>query len=200
MFNIITPATSGFASNTYVIASSGECAVIDPTVPYSDTLVSGRLKYIFITHAHFDHILEVDTWRAATGAPVYVSLADRDALRDPVRNCYKLFFGTDGGYFGEAEIMREGDVFDIGDETLTVMETPGHTVGSVILFNSEVAFVGDTVFAGGGYGRWDLPGGDYDALRGSIKSVMALDGGIRLYPGHGGSTTVREFNNDVHLR
>lgn len=200
MFNIICPKQEGgFASNTYIIESSGECAVIDPSVPYSESLVPGRLKYVFITHAHFDHILEINSW-ASAGAPIYISYADKDALRDPYRNCYKIFFGRDDGYFGEVFTMREGDTFTVGDDSLTVKETPGHTPGCAVLYNSDVAFVGDTVFAGGGYGRWDLPGGDYDLLRGSIRAVMALDDNTVLYPGHGDKTTVREFKNDIHLR
>ena len=200
MLNIICPEASGFASNMYIIESSGESAVIDPALPFSSDLVSGDLKYIFITHAHFDHMLEIDSWVAATGASVYVSHADCEALRDPYRNCYKLFCGSDGGYFGDVAVMQEGDKFTIGTDTLEVMETPGHTPGSLVLYNSDVAFVGDTVFAGGGYGRWDLPGGSYEMLLGSIKAVMALKESIVLYPGHGQSTTVKEFKSDIHLR
>lgn len=200
MLNIICPESIGFASNTYVIESSGVCAVIDPSVAYSDSFVSGKLEYIFLTHAHFDHMLELDSWASATGARIYVSTRDRDALRDPYRNCYKLFLGEDEGYFGDVSVMRSGDRFAIGDDFLEVMETPGHTPGSVVLYNRDVAFVGDTVFSGGGYGRWDLPGGSYEELVGSIKAVMALDGDIVLYPGHGPITTVKEFNGDIHLR
>ncbi len=201
MFNIFCPEyNGGFASNTYIIESSGECAVIDPSVPYSDSLLPGKLKYIFITHAHFDHMLCINSWVSATGAPAYISYADKDALRDPYKNCYSLFFGSDDGYFGEVSLMRSGDEFAIGNEVLKVMETPGHTPGCVVLYNGEVAFVGDTVFAGGGYGRWDLPGGDYDMLLRSIRAVMSLDDSLILYPGHGEKTTVKEFKSDVHLR
>ena len=174
--------------------------MIDPSVPYSDALLNGKLKYIFITHAHFDHILEVNSWASATGAAVYISHADKDALKDSYRTCYKLFLGADAGYFGDVSLMYEGDKFVIGNDFLKVTETPGHTPGSVILYNGDIAFVGDTVFSGGGYGRWDLPGGDYDALRGSISAVMALDEDLILYPGHGDKTTVRDFKNDIHLR
>lgn len=196
-------ATSGsaFASNTYIIGSDGEYAVIDPSAEYSPRYIcGGKLKYIFLTHAHFDHMLNIDSWAEATGATVYVSHGDKDALRDSYRNCYQLFCGRDCGYFGDVSVMRGGDCFHLGSEVISVIETPGHTYGSVILLHSDSAFVGDTVFEGGGYGRWDLPGGNYEQLKVSIKAIMALDDGLALYPGHGEPTTVADFKKYVHLR
>ena len=76
------------------------------------------------------------------------------------------------------------------------MKTPGHTPGSGMYILRDKIFAGDTVFSGGGYGRFDLPGGDYGALLRSIELVMTLDGGLSLYPGHGSSCTVSEFIKD----
>ena len=197
MLDIQVPRTTyGFASNTYVISSCGECAVIDPTVPYDPEKFLLKVKYIFLTHVHFDHMLEIDSWTNAEGAEVVVSYKEKDALSDSYRNCYKIFASQDRGYYGKASVMREGDVFTVGDTKLTVMECPGHTVGSVTLITDGVAFVGDTVFAGGGYGRWDLPSGDYAALKASIRRIADLPEDTLLYPGHGEPCTAGQFKID----
>ncbi len=186
-------ATAAFSANTYIISSSGECAVVDPSVPFSDELGIGEVKYIFLTHAHFDHMLCIDDWVSKTGADVIVSEADANKLSDGNSNCYTLFSGRNDGYFGKYQIMKEGDEFDLGSEKLRVMEVPGHTSGSVVLISDGVAFVGDTVFSGGGFGRWDLPTGDLSALKKSIIRICELDENTVLYCGHGDSTTVSKY-------
>ncbi len=194
MLNVICKKSPvGYASNTYIISSEGEYAVIDPSLPYEKTLISGRGKYIFLTHSHFDHMLEIDKWVEKTGAVVYISEQERNAPSDPTYNCYKLFFGSDKGYFGPVSTMKHGDVFTLGGETLRVISCPGHTEGSVTLYSAPFAFVGDTVFEGGGYGRCDLPGGDYLKLRKSIERLLTLPDDTELLPGHGAPTTVADY-------
>ncbi len=185
-----------FSANTYIASSGGECAVIDPSVPFSEELLAGKLKYIFLTHAHLDHMLCIHAWVSHTDAEVVVSLADAGKLSDGNLNCYTLFSGRNDGYFGEYRTMCEGDSFKIGEETIRVIEVPGHTSGSVVLSSNGVAFVGDTVFAGGGFGRWDLPTGDIGALKRSIIRICELDGDTVLYSGHGGSTTVLKYKEE----
>lgn len=188
-----------FASNTYVILSGEECAVIDPTVPYSKQLFPKKVKYVLLTHAHFDHILEIDSW-ALSGAEVIISEKELTALSDPYRNCYRLFLGEERGYFGKAHGVSEGDILPLGDTEISVMELPGHTVGSVAYICGDAVFVGDTVFDGGGYGRWDLPSGDYSTLLSSIDRVLLLPDSKLLYPGHGGECTVAKFKNDYKTK
>lgn len=182
-----------FAANSYLISSDGEYAVVDPTAPYCDGMCEGTVKYILLTHAHFDHILEVDSWVNATGAEVIISAAEADALSDPMRNCYKLYDGTDRGYFGERRGISEGDTIPLGDQIIEMLATPGHTIGSACYKIGNDVFVGDTVFAGGGFGRYDLPTGSIVMLRDSIRKILALPDGCMLYPGHGESTTAKEY-------
>ncbi|MBO5907226.1 MAG: MBL fold metallo-hydrolase [Clostridia bacterium] len=182
-----------FSANTYIVASDGECAIIDPAVPYCEELISGKLKYIFLTHAHFDHMLDINSWASKTGAPVLVSEGDADKLSDGNLNCYTLFSGRNNGYYGKYQTVREGDTFALGSETLRVLELSGHTSGSIALLSEGMSFVGDTVFAGGGFGRWDLPTGDLNALKKSIGRICELDGDTVLYSGHGESTTVQKY-------
>ena len=191
----IPQPTHNFSSNTYVLCSGGEYAVIDPSVPYDKSVCPGELKYILLTHSHFDHILDIDSWVDA-GGKVLISKHEIDFLPDPMKNCYGLFFGQTKGYFGEAHGVSEGDAFNLGDETITVLEVPGHTDGSLIYKIGEICFVGDTVFDGGGYGRFDLPSGNAAKLKSSIERIHTFPLDTVLYPGHGGPTTVKKHKQD----
>ena len=92
----------GYASNCYLISSGENYTVVDPSVSYEEAshqrfIKPSLVKYIILTHAHFDHFLEIDSWVNATGAKVLVGEADRCALSDPVRNCYSMFLGKNAG-------------------------------------------------------------------------------------------------------
>ena len=186
-----------FQSNTYIISSAGKCAIIDPSVPFDNAYLDGELEYILLTHAHFDHILDIDSWVQGTGARVVISEYEVDALSDPVRNCYKFFNGSDSGYFGKAYGLSDGEKIILGDIEITLMNTPGHTVGSSVYLIDGAAFVGDCVFAGGSYGRTDLPTGDFRALKDSINKIVSLPEDTLLYPGHGPNTTVKQYKQDI---
>ena len=188
-----------FSSNTYLIGSCGEYAVIDPSVPFSSSFIDGRLRYVLLTHAHFDHMLDIDSWASVPGAQVIVSRYDAEALRDPYRNCYATFLGRHDGYFGGISTVNSGDSLPLGDEFIDVISVPGHTQGSVIYKIGDDAFVGDLAFAGGGFGRADLPGGDFASLRDSLNLLSAMNESTVIYPGHGEETTVREFKNDYRI-
>jgi glyoxylase-like metal-dependent hydrolase (beta-lactamase superfamily II) len=193
-------ATVPYASNTYLVTSLNECAVIDPSAPYSEDILEGKiLKYILLTHAHFDHFLEIDSWVSATGAEVIISKNDADALSDSYKNCYSIFLYQDKGYRGEAKAVKSGDTLTLGDEVIEIEEYPGHTVGSIVYTAGKSAFVGDVAFAGGGYGRCDLPGGNTRSMLSSLKKIITLDDDTVLYPGHGDSTTVSEYKKHLYI-
>lgn len=195
--HIMTPKES-FGSNMYIVESCGEFAVIDPSVSFIDAArkhpeLKHGTRYIIVTHAHFDHILEIDSWKRETGAEVLVGRYDAPALSDPYKNAYRIFFGLEKGYYGQYTELDEGNAFELGDERFQVMWTPGHTPGGVCLFFTGNIFVGDTVFADGGLGRYDLPGGDFEALMHSIKHIASLDKSHTVYPGHGRATDISEI-------
>ena len=192
----ILPHNHSFASNTYLLTSGDEAAVIDPAAPFDELLVTKKVKYIILTHAHFDHMLDIDEWVEKTGAEVLVGAADIDALADSERNCYMLLTRRDYGYYGKATALREGDTVHFGNETVKVISTPGHTPGSISLLIGSSLFVGDTIFAGGGYGKCCFPGGDFGEIRKSIIRLTWLDENITVYPGHGESTTIKEYKKD----
>ncbi len=194
MFDVSIPKSRySFSSNTYILRSGAECAVIDPSAPYTSAEITTRVKYILLTHAHFDHMLSITEWLENTNAEVIISEYDAPALSDSTLNCYKLFLGIEGGYFGRYRIVKDGDILPLGEDTITVFSYPGHTPGSAAYFAPPFAFVGDTVFAGGGYGRCDLPRGNVYELENSINKLLRLPSDTVLIPGHGDATTVAEY-------
>lgn len=185
------------AANMIFVAKDGSdtVAVIDP----SDAELALRflneyhktLSAILVTHRHFDHLLGVAALKKATGATIYISEKDADGLRS---NLTSLSM-TQRIALDPVEpdvLLHDGDTFTEAGLTFRVLETPGHTVGGVtfVCDDERCAFVGDTLFADG-YGRFDLPTGDFSALSHSIRNILfALPDDYRLYPGHEDPTTV----------
>ena len=187
-----------YGSNCYLISSDGEYAVVDPSADYGAAIrkhpeIEGRVKYVLLTHAHFDHILAIDSWVGHCDA-ICVGQDDADFLSDASKNCYLGFLGVDDGYHGECKKLSDGDNLTIGSLEITVIGCPGHTPGGVSYKIGNDVFCGDTVFAEGGYGRCDLPGGDIDVLEKTlIKLISHLPNESVFYPGHGKSTTLQEL-------
>lgn len=169
--------------------SSREAIVIDPAS--DDDAVFGRaetlglkIKYILLTHGHFDHIGGADRLSALCGAPVYVSAEDAELLSDPEKNASAKMGFSNVTVQTKPEIFSDGDVFEAGDKKLTVMLTPGHTRGSACFFGEKEVFTGDTVFCDG-YGRTDLYGGDHGEMRKTLMKLLPMLKGKKIYPGHG---------------
>lgn len=143
------------------------------------------VKRILLTHGHLDHVGGAAGLRKRFIAEVLIHELDAPMIRDSGAWERQLrMFGmeaepTDVGTFAG------GDVFSTGEHDFKVIHTPGHTAGSVSLFDSSSGALisGDTIFAGG-VGRWDLPTGNYRELVKSVKRLMELDA-VDLYPGHG---------------
>lgn len=196
MSRIVRFQGHGIGSNCYLFSDdeATEAVVIDPSAsPETTAPVFGQIlpkvSAILLTHAHADHLLALRKWKEATGAKILIGRFDRYALQDPEANVASLF-GLPGD-FGDADRgLEDGEVIRIGKETLTVMHTPGHTVGSVCYLSSDALFSGDTVFALGGVGRTDFFGGSDESLSESVNGILALSPTVCIYPGHGPATTV----------
>lgn len=191
------PPSVPYASNCYLIESCGEYALIDPSADLRKSVeqypgILEGLKYILITHSHFDHILTVNDWTSIC-KDVYIGKDDAAGLSDAKLNCYLGFLGVEDGYFGEYKALSEGDTLKLGDETIKVIDCPGHTLGGVSYHVGDNVFCGDTVFAKGGYGRCDLPGGDINTLEKTLIKLITHINDAVFYPGHGESTSLKDL-------
>lgn len=190
------------ATNCYLIYDENtlEGAIVDPG-DNADKLIEDirslklNLKYILLTHAHFDHILAVGAIKKETGAEVVVSkedeyLFDGQASLSPFgaygRQLLKRFD------FPGADIWaEEGTEVTFGGMTAKYICTPGHTPGSCVIMLGDILFTGDTLFCGS-CGRTDLPGGDWSTILKSLKRLYNLPGNYRVLPGHEALTTLDE--------
>lgn len=189
--------SASFASVCYFLTDDEEkeAVIIDPSAS-PDAVAAGfgralpPVSRILLTHAHFDHMLALDAWREKTGAPVLVHPEDAGAFSDSRRNAYRLFFGGDMVFSPPDGSLSSGENIPLGRETLRVLHTPGHTPGSCVFDSGANLFTGDTLFAGGDFGRTDLPGGNAKTLARSLRLLLALPGERRVFPGHGEQTSL----------
>lgn len=187
-----------FGSNCWLVIDegSGGAVVIDPSpaIGIIKDALSKReadVKYILLTHGHFDHMTSCDDLRALTGAPLAVHRADAPCLTNSRLNCSRIFMNTDIVYNPADILLDDGDVLNFGAVSLKVIHTPGHTAGSVCFLIGDSLFTGDTLFDGS-VGRCDLPTGDGTALMSSLEKLSCLDRNYYVFTGHGSNTTLEK--------
>ena len=178
-------------TNCYMAWAEGsdKCILIDPGYEPELLLEQVRrnrkeLEAILLTHGHFDHVGGVKQIAAETGCKVYICAEE---LKQPLRY-------SDGLHY--TDTVAEGDVLELAGLTLQVLHTPGHTPGCVCYLCGDTLFSGDTLFAGT-CGRTDLPGGDFKAIQASLQRLAALEGDLKVLPGHGMASSLdieRRYN------
>ncbi len=180
-------------TNCYVVRErrgAAECVVIDPGWDAAHLRLElartgAACAAILLTHTHFDHIGAVADLAEGTGAPVYVSPEAVGALESPLTPPGLALRGHTG-----ALPISGGDSLDVGGISFEVLDVPGHAPGHLSYYAEGCLFSGDVLFAGG-VGRVDLPGGDWDTLLASIRSMAdRLTADTVVFPGHGPATTL----------
>lgn len=184
-------------TNCYILTSNsapGKALVVDPAFHAEKILefLSSRAlsaEAVLLTHTHFDHMYALDAFCNATNAPLFCPELDKYGLCDPVTNASRtlvhrdLVIGTKPTRF-----LRDLDRVALGNEYLTVLDTPGHTRGSICYKTDDFILSGDTLFYHGN-GRTDLEGGSEEEMRASLHRILSLDD-MTVYPGHGNKTTI----------
>ncbi len=151
------------------------------------------VKYILLTHGHYDHTTAVpELHKALPQAEIYIHRADANGAGS---HLFPL-----AGQIPDLKFYDEGDALTLGELTIQVLHTPGHSKGSVTLKVGDVLFCGDTLFAGS-CGRTDLAGGSYDEIMTSLKKLGELPGDYHVCPGHDVTSTLeRERRSNPFLR
>ena len=178
-----------FAVFAYLVGSeaTGEALVIDPAAE-EESIVEEALKnkltikYIVNTHSHVDHVMGNKKRKDLTGAQIIIHEAEAAYLTGQPADLMNMFGAQPSP---PADItVREGDVITVGDVSLKVLHTPGHSPGSVSLHVNGLVFTGDTLFVGG-VGRTDLQGGSWEKLVSSIHhKLFSLPDATVVLPGH----------------
>ena len=149
------------------------------------------IKWVLLTHGHFDHTFYAKDIANHSNCKIAMSKDDLEILES------SLLISSDFDYdiskhiqFTPDRFLLDGDVLEIGKSKIQVVYTPGHSPGCICFITEIGVFVGDTIFANS-IGRTDFPGGNFEKIVNSIKTrILTMQDDIKLYPGHGPSTTV----------
>lgn len=164
------------------VTGSADAAFIDKVLAAAER-AGYRIQWVLETHAHADHLTAADLVRQRTGAKVACS----NGICGVQENFSRVFNMTDAATDGSQfdRLLVEGDVIELGQLEIRVMETPGHTGDSITYLAGDAAFIGDTLFAPSfGTARCDFPGGDPSQLYDSIRKLYKLPGETRLFLCH----------------
>ncbi len=193
MKTIEVVVVSSYQTNCYLVPTGQGLLIFDPgdeAARIAQRVGERSVLGIILTHCHSDHIGAVNELVEKYSCPVYVGRGDEVGIVDP----HLSGFDEEGcDYRVEAipHVLGEGDILEYGNLRLRVLATAGHTPGSLCFLDEETLrlFSGDTLFRGG-WGRTDFVRGSSADMRTSLARLFALPDEVRVYPGHGSSTTI----------
>ena len=185
-------------TNCYLLIKNGKVIIIDPGAKAErilQALGDAQVLAILLTHAHFDHIGAINDLLTHFSCPIYLSEDDQALMLDP-----QLNYSFPKRFTVEQPTLPYPAHLTIGDFSFEVLETPGHTDGSVCLIIDDVIFSGDTLFMQS-VGRTDLRTGNPTKMKQSLRILKALDHNYTVYPGHDDSTTLfEEKAHNIYLK
>lgn len=190
----------GDATNCYILVDeeSKETMVIDPAgevekIQELINIMQGKLKYIYLTHCHGDHIGGVSELKKHCGGKILIHRVDAEGLNDVNVNLSQ-YIGLPKIELEADSRIDDDDLIHLGDLRFKVIHTPGHTAGSTSLYceKEKCLFSGDTIFAGT-WGRTDLPTSNREDIMNSIMNkILVLQDETFIYPGHGKATMLKD--------
>jgi len=204
--DVFTIPGRDYDSNVYLVTGKVSTIIDTGTGFYSKKIIEKiqevvpltEIKQVLLTHEHYDHVGGVnDIVKATNGA---AKIFAHGQLVSKLKEGKSAFAEMIGGMMPKIMVdvpLTDTQQIILGDEPFQVLFTPGHSIGSLCFYskNRGVLFSGDTLFAHGGFGRYDFPGGDFNLLLQSIERLSNLN--IRcLYPGHG---PIVETNGADHV-
>lgn len=202
MLKVICLPVGELKANCFLVFDSltRECLILDPgddAELIKDKIVTENLipKYLFATHGHFDHTLASLELKLIYSLPFKVNSKDR-FLIDRAKESGNYFSSFKNNFKVVCdESIEKNDKIKLGKESLEVLETPGHTPGSISLYSpqNKILFVGDLIFADGSVGRIDHKYSSKKDLIFSIKRLLKLPNDVIVYCGHGTSFFLQEF-------
>lgn len=194
--------------NCYLLINGNEAVVIDPGSEGEKILTYARkngaqIKYILLTHCHYDHICGVESLRNLTGAKLEIFDICAENAEDMVINLSSWVFDDPMQLKGaDIIIPAETSELDLCGMNIKILKTPGHTSCGVSYLIGNHVFTGDTLFLRS-VGRWDFPTADREKLKNSIINVLySLEGDIEVNPGHGGNSSIeyeKKYNTVIPL-
>lgn len=175
-------------TNCYIAfdESTKEGLIIDPGFEIdniSKEIGDLKIKYIILTHGHYDHVTEAFALAEAIKAPVLVHEKDEALMVFSAKK-------------SPDKLLKGGEKLAVGSLSFEIIHTPGHSRGGICVYNkeAEALFSGDTLFYND-HGRTDLPGSSQAEMESSLKKLLALPPQTKVYPGHGKPTTVGDEKN-----
>jgi hydroxyacylglutathione hydrolase len=182
-------------TNSYVVrkdTAAAEAVIVDPSGDAAElrlllASLGARCVAILVTHGHWDHLLGVADLAESTGAPVHMAEGERRLLEELDRFAPPNVGGTP---YTPDVLLDGGETIDVAGMSFDALSVPGHSPSHLAYHAAGSLFSGDVLFAGS-VGRTDLPGGDWDTLIASIRSLAeTCPPETVVYPGHGPATTL----------
>ncbi|EGL38478.1 metallo-beta-lactamase domain protein [Parvimonas sp. oral taxon 110 str. F0139] len=195
-----------YAVNCYIVYNDNKDGFIVDPGGDSDDIIKFvdeekiNLEFILLTHGHADHIGAAKIIKEKYNLPIYASIKEKELLKDSIINLSKSIPPFKGIELIADKWLYDEEIIDFHGEKLSIMETPGHTVGSICILMDGVLLSGDTLFRMS-IGRSDLATGSFDEIINSVKKLYNLKKDYRVLPGHGAESTLQfEKENNPFMK